>query len=219
MSSSSSAAPAAGAAAPQTHPKVAQADAVRRRIAEHKELLAQAAEELEETNAKLAAAQERARRLGPKVKNARVSAEERRDEVSVFLARRQLDPREDSLRRKAEAQFEAKLHQGLEEAHAKEVAAGLQVLKKEYLVERRHATSRIKFDSAKERKAMIRAAIRGKWVGAPPTSRQGLSGVAAKKTKKGRARDLDTIPLRYPHSLFERGAEKKKEKQPGEGFF
>ena len=156
--------------------------------------------ELKAIRLALAAAKDKWRK-NPHVKQA-TTQEDRRDEISVFLARRELN-KDSVLRQKGEDTFEREKEEAFEVKRQRELKVQLAYLKTKYVEERSEATSLIRVEGS-ERKSLVAKAARGEWTGTTPLSR--VKGGPKSKAEKG-AKDLKDIPLRYPHSLFDRDSE------------
>ena len=132
--------------------------------------------------------------------------EDRKDEIAVFLARRQLN-KDSVLRQKGERQFALEQAQAMELERQKNEKLKLAEIKNQYVEERSVAKSVIRVE-LQERKKILSKAARGQWTGTAPLSRQKMSALESKKGKG--PKHFDDIPSRFPHSLFDRSSSTEK---------
>jgi len=173
----------------------------KQQLLEEKDL---AEKELDDIRIRLAEAKERFRK-NPHVKPA-TTHDDRKSEISVFLAHRQLN-KDSVLRQKAEEQFEREKAEALEIVRQKAEKKKLKQLKEKYVEERSVATSLIRVSGgidgeSLERKDLVHKAARGEWTGSQPLSRMKVT--PSKKSKNKGPKKFEDIPSRFPHSLFDR---------------
>lgn len=157
---------------------------------------ATAQRELEDIQKQLLAAKEKWKK-NPHVKQAS-TREDRRDEISVFLARRELN-KNSVLRQKGERQFEIERAEALEIKRQDHLKIRLVDLKQQYKEERNDATSKLRVETSQS-KDIIRRAVRGEWTGSVPLSR--MQGTPPNQKAGKGPKKMKDIPVRYPHSLF-----------------
>jgi hypothetical protein len=163
-----------------------------------------AEKELEDIKMRLAEAKERFRK-NPHVKAA-TTHDDRKGEISVFLAGRQLN-KDSILRQKAEETFEREKTAALELVRQKASKVKLEKIKEIYVEERSLAKSLIRVSGGidgenLERKCLIHKAAKGEWTGSQPLSRMKVT--PSKSSKNKGPKNFEDIPSRFPHSLFDR---------------